>query len=85
MLSRGLGDRVADLADDAVFEQLAAVGLQRPVYLDVSGSSYYFTTRDSLVLDSSRHLRTQDLGGDLNSQYDGMNRQRADSWHTTQR
>lgn len=65
---------VADLADDAAFyRQLAAVGLQRPVYLDVSGSSYYFTTRDSLI---ARFLKapaiTQDLGGDLNSQYDGM-------------
>ncbi|NLY11333.1 MAG: hypothetical protein GX020_06590 [Firmicutes bacterium] len=65
---------VSDLAGDSAFyQQLAEVGLRRPVYLESSGSSYYFTTRDSAItrfLKAPQVIPSNDV--DSFSQYDGM-------------
>jgi len=65
---------VADLADNAPFyRQLAEVGLRRPVYLEFSESSYYFTTGDSALarfLKAPQAIPINDW--DLYSQYHGM-------------
>jgi predicted choloylglycine hydrolase len=64
----------ADLAGNTSFyRQLAEVGLQKPVYLDSSGSSYYFTTGDSAIAQFLKApLAIPYNDADLYSQYDGM-------------
>ncbi len=65
---------VADLAGSAPFyRQLAEVGLRRPVYLEFSGSSYYFTTRDSALarlFQAPEAIPVHDAN--LYTQYEGM-------------
>ena len=69
-----LAVEVADLAGSTPFyRQLAEVGLRRPVYLEFSGSSYHFTTRDSAL---ARFFKAPQAipsnYADLYRQYDGM-------------
>ncbi|HHV44902.1 MAG TPA: hypothetical protein GXX57_09605 [Firmicutes bacterium] len=66
---------VDDLAGNmAFYRQLAGVGRQKPVYVESSGYSYYFTTRDSAIawfLKAPQVIPNQDAV-DLYSQYEGM-------------
>ncbi|HHV45159.1 MAG TPA: hypothetical protein GXX57_10915 [Firmicutes bacterium] len=66
--------QTADLGGDPDFyRQLAGVGLQRPVYIEHSGSSYYFTTKDSAIARFLKALQVVPYNdADLYNQYDGM-------------
>jgi predicted choloylglycine hydrolase len=68
-----LAVQVADLAGNTPFyRQLAEVGLRRSVYLEFSGSSYYFTTRDSALARFFQAPQAIPWGdAHLYSQYDG--------------
>lgn len=71
---KALEVEVPDLAGDTPFyQQLAEVGLRKPVYLEFTGSSYYFTTRENAVV---RFLQAPQVvevsGADQFKKYDGM-------------
>ncbi len=64
---------ILDLGGNTTFyRRLAQVGLQRPVYIELTGSSYSFTTRDSAVTQFFRAPQAISVKDSGYSQYDGM-------------